>query len=66
MFILVKDQLPLKEMDDCALVISIREDGKTFRIIRHPDSQICHTHHHISMLNHFILSVQGEENEKID
>jgi len=64
MFVLVKDPLPIKEMDGSALVIRLNDDGKTFKIIRHPDSKICHTEHHLSMLKHFILSVQEKKDEE--
>jgi len=65
-FILVKEQLPLLEMSNSVLVIDIKEDGKTFKVIRHPDSKICYTEHHVSMLKHFILSVQEKKDEKTD
>ena len=66
MFILVKESLPLLEMRNSALVLDIKEDGKTFKVIRHPSSNIVNTEHHISMLKHFILSVQEEKDEETD
>lgn len=66
MFILVKEPLPIMEIDGSVLVITVNEDGKAFKIIRHPTSEFVGTEHHISMLGHFILSVQEKKDEEIN
>ena len=69
MFVLVKDKLPLIELDECDLILQLQPDGKTFKILRNKNGIIDQTCHN-SMLKHFILSVspypKEEENEEAD
>lgn len=69
MFILVKDKLPLLELNECELILKLNEDGKTFDILQNTRG-IRNKKNHISMLKHFILSVspypKEEENEETD
>lgn len=68
MFILVKEQLPLKDVRECELILQLNPDGKTFNILRKDGIQLKNVKHHTSMLKHFILAVspypKEEENEE--
>jgi hypothetical protein len=70
MFILVKDSLPLMELDKCELILQLNKDGKTFKILRKDGVQLKNVIHHNSMLKHFILSVspypEEVDNEETD
>lgn len=69
MFILVKDKIALKELEDCEIILQLEPDGKTFQILRNKNGIVDQTCHN-SMLSHFILSVspypKEEENEEAD
>jgi len=67
MFILVKDSLPLLELNECELILQLNEDGKTFKILRQDGKiQLKKNVHHNSMLKHFILSVSPYPKEVDD
>lgn len=61
MFVLVKDQLPIKELDESAVILQISEDQKSFKVLRHASSEICYQTYHISMLKHFVLGAEKNE-----
>ncbi len=63
MFVLVKDELPIKELDESNVILSIAEDKKTFKILK--GSFALYEEHPISMLKHFVLSGE-KKNEETD